>query len=512
MLTLSPALRNDLWKRTDWSQRIRERAETVNGTESSFDTPEEAAEWALAAECVVPDRTVAIKLYTFAWTARPTLAWLHRARSIALEIGDFERVAELAGLEYERTPTPSLMSIQGLAYLDADLPDLALEPLSQAVRLDVTDTHLSVLLAACEGRFDNLAEILQELDDRAVAETEPILCSILMLNAARLARMYSGGVEAEPYLVRAFNFNPGNEIVFSLLENWWIERQNWTQLSETYRTRTAHLSADGRDIDAYRRAGTRLARGGSLPGLGVRLLQEGIRLVYTREPEDADDLIAMLRLLIEQLVEGGGMAAAVRLLAQALAHPRSDDEVMWIVNVGIKLAADDLAMQRTKVTFETLRNRLVVALPDEDSQDLAFDEIDGEMVDWIEEEQLEVIGSEMSELTRSSDVSSEVAIRIQMVADVNLTIRAKRDGSLRIVEAVTRDLSESGLFLTSAEELQIGDELELTLLLPGEDDWTLIEHEIKGVVARIVGEKGYGIRYTEVSEEFALGLRSLATN
>ena len=509
MLTLSPELRNDLWQRTDWSQRIRERANSVKGKESSFASPEEAAEWALAAECVVPDRTVAIKLYTFAWSGRPTLEWLHRARSIALEIGDFKCVAELAALEYNHRPSPELLGIQALAYLDADLPDLAMKPLSLAARYSSDDTHLYVLQAACEGKFERLAEIIQELDDRAVAETEPILCSILMLNAARLVRIYSGSVDAEPYLVRAFNFNPGNEIVFSLLENWWIEIQDWTRLSETYRVRTEALAADGRDIDAYRRAGTRLARGGSLPGLGVRLLQEGIRLAYKREPEDADDLIAMLRLLIEQLVEGGGMPAAVRLLAQALAHPRSDDEVMWIVNVGIKLAADDMAMQRTKITFETLRNRLVVEHPEE-SEDLAYDEIDGEVVDWLEEEEIAAIGSEMSELTRPSGVSSEVALRIQMVADVNLTIRAKLDGTVRVVEAVTRDLSETGLFLSCAEELQIGDELELTLLLPGDDDWTLVEHRLECVVVRIVGSKGYGVHYTSVSDGYTAGLLAMA--
>lgn len=510
MLTLSPALRSDLWQRTDWSQRIRDRAQTVKGRESCFASPEEAAEWALAAECVVPDRTIAIKLYTFAWMGRPTLEWLHRARSIALEIGDFKLVAELAGLEYDNRPSPELLGIQALAYLDADRPDLALEPLSQAANFSVDDTHLYVLQAACQGNFAGLAEILQDLDDRAVAETEPILCSILMLRAARLVRIYSGSLDAEPYLVRAFNFNPGNEIVFSLLENWWIECQDWTRLSETYRVRTEHLASEGRDIDAYRRAGTRLATGGSLPGLGVRLLQEGIRLAYKREPEDVDDLIAMLRLLIEQLVEGGGMPAAVRLLAQALAHPRSDDEVMWIVNVGIKLAADDLAMQRTKVTFETLRNRLVVEHPGEESQDLAYDEIEGEMVEWPEEDELAAIGTEMSELTRPSGVSSEVALRIQMVADVNLTLRSSRDGTVRIVEAVTRDLSETGLFLSCAEQLDIGDELQLTILLPGEDEWALVEHKIEGVIARIVGVKGYGIRYTEVSDDYTAGLLALA--
>lgn len=510
MLNLSPALRNDLWQRTDWSQRIRERADTVQGSSSCFESPEEAAEWALAAECVVPDRMVAIKLYTFAWCGKPKIEWLHRARSIALEIGDFQRVAELAGLEYEHRPSPALLAIQALAYLDADLPELALKPLKMAVQFGNDSASLSVLQAACEDNFENLAEILQELDDQAIAETEAIVCSVLMLRCARLVRIYSGSVDAEPYLVRAFNFNPGNEIVFSLLENWWIDCQDWTRLAETYRVRTEHLANEGRDIDAYRRAGTRLATGGSLPGLGVRLLQEGIHLAYKREPEDADDLIAMLRLLIEQLVEGGGMPAAVRLLAQALAHPRSDDEVMWIVNVGIKLAADDLAMQRTKITFETLRNRLVVEHPGEESQDLAFDEIEGEVVDWLEEGQLAAIGDEMSEITRSADVSDEVAIRIQMVADVNLNLRAKADGAVRIVEAVTRDLSESGLFLSCAEDLQVGDELELTLLLPGDDDWTLVEHKVKGTIARIVGDKGYGIHYTEVSDDYRSGLLALA--
>ncbi len=510
MLTLSPELRKDLWKRTDWSQRICERAESIEGENSSFDSPEEAAEWALAAECVVPDRSVAVRLYTFAWFGNPNIDWLHRARSIALEIGDFEQVAKLAALEFESNPSPELLVIQALAYLDADMPELAVEPLGAALEKSSDAPSLFVLHQACQEKFATLPQVLQELDDRAVAETNPIVCSALLLKAARLIRLYSGSMDAEPYLVRAFNFNPRNDHVFSLLENWWIDCQDWTRLGETYRVRTEHLAEEGRDIDAYRRAGTRLAAGGVLPGLGVRLLQEGIRLAYRRETEDLQDLIAMLRLLVEQLVEGGGVPAAVRLLAQALAHPRSDDEVMWIVNVGIKLAAGDRAMERTKMTFETLRNRLVVELPDEESEDLAFEDIDGEVEDWLEEDEISAIGDEMSELTRPSGLSEMVALRVPMVADVNLHVRAKEGEEARIVEAVTRDLSESGLFLTCSEELQVGDELELTLLFPGESNWDLVEHTIEGVVARIAGNNGYGIKYTDVSDAFHAGLVALA--
>lgn len=510
MLNLSPSLRSDLWQRTDWSQRIVERAETINGAESSFASADEAAEWALAAECVVPDRRVAVRLYSYAWSGRRNLEWLHRARSIALEIGDFERLAKLAGFEYDYSPSPHLLTIQALAYVDAERIDLARPALRAAIIHNGDVDGLRSLQAACERRFENLADVIQDLDDRAVAETKPIVCSALMLNCARLVRIYSGSAEAEPYLVRAFNFNPANEIVFSLLESRFIECQDWARLAETYRTRTRHLAAEGRDIDAYRRAGTRLSISGGLPGLGVRLLQDGIKLAYEREAEDVDDLIAMLRLLIEQLVEGGSVPAAVRLLAQALAHPRSDDEVMWIVNVGIKLAANDLAMQRTKLTFETLRNRLVVEQSDDTSLDHAFDEIDGEVDDWIEDDDLTAIGDEMSELTRPSGLGDEVALRVEMVADVNITIRAKLDGSVRQVEAVTRDLSESGLFLNCAQTLEVGDQLVLTLLLPGDDDWTLVEHTVSGTIARVVGARGYGVHYSEVSDAYLEGVRALA--
>ena len=81
-----------MWQRTDWAQVVRERAEKLVGHATAFESPEEAAEWAQLAESLVPDRNVAIKLYTYAWCGKPKVRWIRRARSIALELGEFRRV------------------------------------------------------------------------------------------------------------------------------------------------------------------------------------------------------------------------------------------------------------------------------------------------------------------------------------------------------------------------------------------------------------------------------------
>ena len=510
MLTLSPSLRNGLWQCADWSQLIRERAEKLVGREYGFDSPEQAAEWAELAESVVPDRRVAIKLYTYAWCGRPKLEWIRRARSIALELGEFRRVAELAGLEYEHRPSAKLLVLQGLAYLDADHPELALAPLAAAIKFMKDAPTLSYLHAACAEQFDTLSQALQELKAAVSAKSDPVASSALLLDIARLVRLYSGSADAEPYLVRAFELDPGNDNAFSLLENWWVDGNQWARLAETYRLRTEHEAMQGRDIATYRRAGLRLTCASSAPGLGVRILQQGIQHIFQREMEDAPELIAMLRSLIEQLVEGGATPAAVRLLAQALAHPRSDDEVMWIVNVGIALAADDVAMERTKATFQSLRERLVAEHPAVESESAAFVDIEGEVVDWLENDELIAIGDEITELTRPANLGPDVAKRIDLVADVNVILPAKLEVGAAEVEAMTRDLSATGLYLACSEPLHIGDELRLTLLMPGEDGWTLVEHEVQGVVARIEGDNGYGIRFTQVPEAYRTGLLALA--
>lgn len=488
---------------------IRERAEKLVGREYAFESPEVAAEWARVAQSVVPDRNIAIKLYTYAWCGRPKLIWIQRARHIALELGEFRRVAELAGLEYEHRPSADLLLVQGLAYLDADHPELALAPLAAAAKFGNGTPALRFLHAACAEQFDMLPQALQELKAAVSAKTDPVATSALLLDIARLVRLYSGSADAEPYLMRAFELNPGNDDAFSLLENWWFDGHQWPRLAETYRLRTEHEVMLGRDIGTYRRAGRRLTSGSSAPGLGVRLLQEGINQIYQRELNEFPDLIAMLRMLVEQLVEGGATPAAVRLLAQALAHPRSDDEVMWIVNVGIALAAGDVAMERTKATFETLRERLVTENPEVVSQDLSV-EVEGELDEWLEGDDLISIDDELSGIVRPSDVGPDVATRIDLVADVNVRLPAKLEVGQARVEAMTRDLSATGLFLTCNQTLEIGDELRLTLLLPGIDGWSLVEHEVLGVVARVDGANGYGIRFTEASEDYRAGLLALS--
>ena len=71
----------------------------------------------------------------------------------------------------------------------------------------------------------------------------------------------------------------------------------------------------------------------------------------------------MLGLLTDRLELAGSGPTAIRLLGQALAHPRSDDEAMWIVNRGLWLAGDDQAFRRTVINLEVLRQTLLASEP-----------------------------------------------------------------------------------------------------------------------------------------------------
>lgn len=415
-------------------------------------------------------------------------------------------MAELAGLQQENTPSAELLELQALAYLDADLPEMALPPLEARLRMGNSSPVLAQLYAACEEQFETLSQALIELKAAVAAEVDPLLKSAQLLNLARLVRLYSGMADAEPYLVGAFQLNPGDDATFSLLENWWVDEQQWARLAETYRLRTEFLADSDGGLDTYRRAGVRLTLDSAVPGLGVRILQEGIQQIYQNE-RGVPHLIVMLRVLVEQLVESGSSAAAVRLLAQALEYPRSDDEVMWIVTVGMALATEDPLLERTKATFVSMRQRLVAEHPGLDSLEERFSSIQGEAVDWESGEGLSVISKEVRARTSSDD--PKVARRIELIADVSVVLRAKIETGASTLDAVTRDLSATGLFICCNERLQVDEAVRLAVLMPGEDGWSLVEHQLVGVVVRVQGKNGYGIRFTEVNEEYLAHLATL---
>ena len=105
--------------------------------------------------------------------------------------------------------------------------------------------------------------------------------------------------------------------------------------------------------------------------------------------------------------------------------------------------------------------------------------------------------------------AASVAARMDIAVDVQIAVRAELQLDSGRVAAMTRDISSTGAFVACTAPLFLGDTLRLTMLLPGEDDWTLVQHEFLGVVARVENSIGYGIQFTEVPEAYLEILQTL---
>lgn len=491
-------LRSQLWQARDWVGPVAQRASAFLEEEATT-SAEDVLELARLAEAVVPERRIAISLYRKAYVLEAHPSSVARARLLAQELGDFALVADLAGLEHTQRREPRLLVVQALALLDADESRAAVAPLSRCLALFPNDSVLPLLHRAASGDTAMLAVEIHKLEAEAAKEVR-IVRAGLLLQAARLSRMREGhDADTLALLMQAFDAYASDESVFALLENRLIEDQDLRRLANLYRIRAELAASKGRDVEVYRRAGSRLLVNASSKGLGLRLLREGIEVIYRRELAEDSSLIAMLTLVVAELIESRAVPGAVRLLAKALAHPRSDDEVMWIVNNGIALAKGDIALVRTTAVFQALRDRVFANNP----------EYQPANEEALEAGALSEIEDELQELTRPAALSKSVAARLDIAVDVRIATRAELHLDSGPVEAMTRDLSSTGAFLACRAPLTLGERLRCKMLLPGDDDWSLVEHELEGDVVRIEAGVGFGIRFIKVSQAYLNDLQAL---
>lgn len=493
------ALRSQLWQAQDWVGLIAQCASSLLAEAGMTTSAADTLELAQLAEAIVPERRIAVSLYRRAYVLAADTHSIARARLLAQELGDFALMANLAELEYTERKDPRLLVVQALALLDANESRAAVVPLARCLVLFPDDALLPLLHRASSGDTTMLANEIRTLKTEAESEVG-IVRAGLLLQAARLSRLREGhDADTLALLMQAFDACPRDESVFSLLENRLIKDQDLCRLANLYRIRAELAASKGREVEVYRRAGSRLLLNGSSKGLGLRLLREGVQVIYRRELEEGSSLIAMLTLVIEGLRESRAVPSAVRLLAQALAHPRSDDEVMWIVNNGIALADGDIALTRTIAVFQALRDRVLENNPE---YLIANEEA-------LEAGVLGEIDCELQELARPAAFAKSIAARLDVAVDVQIAARAELQLDSGPVEAMTRDLSSTGVFLTCRANLTLGENVRCKMMLPGEDDWSLVEHLLEGIVVRIEAGVGYGIRFDDVSQSYADDLQAL---
>ena len=359
MLSLSPSYRGLLWGRDDWSTLLSERARELLAAAHSPSLADSAAELAQLCEGIVPDSAVAAELYACAYGMRAEVGWAERAHTLAEESGAFTSMASIAGMVFDSSGNSWWGREMAMAWLDAGMPSLSLDPLQRALA-DVPDDR--VLIALEKSVSDSSAkhpDVLRELEAKAAELGPGPEAASCLLQAARIVRLGPGKDEAILYLMRAFDADSTNPRVVALLETFFIDDSQWKRLGNLYRIQTERAMSPLERVHAYRRFGTRLVLASDSQGTGMRYLQSAATTIYQEEMELVPQLVAILGLVTEKLVQAGATPGAVRLLAQGLAHPRSDDEAMWIVNRGLALAQGDQALRRTVASFMSVKEKLL---------------------------------------------------------------------------------------------------------------------------------------------------------
>ncbi len=358
MLVLSEELRHLLWDSSDWTKTLKKHAEVRLQEEDSLENCHRLAELAQVTENVVPNLGLARKLYVRAWKHHPHPDWMARAKDLTMATGEHDKLAVLLKEHYGRVWTGALLREEAFALWSAGAALDAVAPLQKAVEVFRGHFDLPILLKAAMQRGDLPSEIAQL--EHASSNTSSEKKAQKLRLAARLAMLAKDN--EEELWFRAFQADPSDDHAFTILENTWIDAQAFRRLEGLYTIRLEHAESAAEEVFVYHRAGRRLlSRGVVSPAqqkLGIEMLQRSVQLIYQHQLE-LPCLIALLSLLVKKLVQQGKMPAGVRLLAQALAHPRSDDEMIWIANMGIVLGADDLALKRTTGIFRELRERLV---------------------------------------------------------------------------------------------------------------------------------------------------------
>tara|TARA_R110002073_G_scaffold336372_1_gene532651 strand:- start:90385 stop:91608 length:1224 start_codon:yes stop_codon:yes gene_type:complete len=360
VIPLSSQYRQLLWHRDDWSLALEELAERLTSESASAEAFTEAA---VACEAIVPQAHLAIRLHSQAFTKGGSDASSERANHLALQCGDFASIASVASLCYAAAPAPRHLETRAFALIDAGDIGAAKIATERTVAAGIATAQLLAIQSSFKTTAANCSGLVRDLESQAYRASESTETTSFYLAASRIAQICGRPDERERLLLSALEATPGEAHAFAALENIWIEKKEWDRLGVLYRMRSNSASTSSEKVESYRLAGNRLIFGSARQATGVRLLQQAIALIYKEELESVPELVAMLGLLTDRLELAGSGPTAIRLLGQALAHPRSDDEAMWIVNRGLWLAGDDQAFRRTVINLEVLRQTLLASEP-----------------------------------------------------------------------------------------------------------------------------------------------------
>jgi hypothetical protein len=306
-----------------------------------------------ALENIVPDRLHAIEMYLVAWkAAHRDVQALHRARELAVEIGNQALAARIARQGYKHTKDPKLLLEEGILWLDSETPDNAIKPLMLAKRKLPTDSDVENALAAARREWPNPRETVQTLVQRAGDEVDVVASGELYLQAARILDLLgTNQVDYLKLLTRSFQVDPRNPHAFARFVSALAKAGAWQGLAEVLNRRGAASQSATEMVEIYRRAATNVILQHRQYDLGVQLLQRGLEMACYHGIGEFSGMAAMLTLLRAEWDTDSQLEAIEPIYKNLFNMKLSEDDKLWLSIDGLDVCWNRLRSPATAARF-----------------------------------------------------------------------------------------------------------------------------------------------------------------
>jgi tetratricopeptide (TPR) repeat protein len=533
-MELSTDLRGQIWRTQDWFGRVVELEWEVKRVPDPFLRAERALELGRLCEALVPDRERALSLYQVAWQATgerlEALGW---SRRLSMELGRTEDAARLAELEHRASSDPSLLVVAGEAWLDAGDAARAAEILSRArSELGGGGEALLESLGVAEAAGEIGLEVVRlEREAGEVAEAE--VAGRKLLNAALLVRRASRRhPRYEGLLRRAVDTDPRNLRAALLLEQILEAEERWVEYVELHEICADVAPSEHERVDVYRKGGTALSVRFHQARPSVRMLKTALAIAHEKKLENVPGHMAMLALLRNAHQASGELGELVNVCERALESALSDDEQLFVAALAGRTAWKGLKDPgRAKRFFSTVKSLVpdhplvkkyeratgqpLTQVPRlEGSQLIARSALQAneERLGGVDTRRyFEVAVHEVPDLStderrRAERIPGTLVVKVVLPA----AVRVGRDGDGEF-RAVTRDLSEFGVFIVTENEVAPGSEVELTIRIPREHGWEEDVFDMRARVVRTEAGAGFGAELSDAPESYQARVKTLRT-
>jgi PilZ domain len=349
-MALAGWVRDRLWRADHWCAELAQLRQSVAAEPRTPATPQRVYDLARATEYCDPDRGRAVALYLDAWRGGHADA-RDRAKALAVALRAHMTLAEIALGEGD-------LVAAGAAFLDAGLPELAVEPLqrfvearppgSSAATENVRLAGVKALLAlAGRQRFDAEREIATTL---AHADHETgRAAAAAYVHAARIARLANLGDRLAGILATAGRACPDDDEIAALVEARVVESGDADAVLEHYRLRFERSPTRQDYVRRVGAAAVELIGRNFQPGLGLRLLRMSLEDGYAANLPESPAHLAAWELMTTHARAQRSTLDLVPLIVKGLSAPLSEDGALFLARLGLEIAwrdaSDTLAAQ-----------------------------------------------------------------------------------------------------------------------------------------------------------------------